>query len=96
MITYHYKNYKIEIWKQKPNKEMNFENNDPNDTYGTHGYRVFNPKGKNIFEDNKDMWDEDACYQNACQDVDADLGDWKKEKKKEVADFFGGEVNGKV
>jgi len=22
--------------------------------------------------------------------------DWKKEKKKEVADFFGGEVNGKV
>ena len=22
--------------------------------------------------------------------------DWKKEKQKEVADFFGGEVNGKV
>ena len=28
--------------------------------------------------------------------INLKLKDWKKEKKKEVADFFGGEVNDKV
>ena len=87
MIKY-YKNYKIEIW----------EINDPSNADATdfYGYRVFNPKGENIWKDTKDMGDEEACYENACQDVNADLGDWKKEKKREVADFFGGEVNDKI
>jgi hypothetical protein len=72
MIAY-YKDYKIEIWEQTPNKKMDFDNNDPNDTYGTHGYKVFSPQGEQIHFDNKDTWDEDACYQNACQEIDADL-----------------------
>jgi len=64
MIKY-YKNYKIEIW----------EINDPSNADATdfYGYRVFNPKGENIWEDTKDMGDEEACYENACQDIKVDL-----------------------
>ena len=46
----------------------------------------------------------DKYYDCTCGDFDSVIDklerigkeDWKKEKKKEVADFFGGEVNGKV
>jgi hypothetical protein len=69
------KGYKIKIWKQTSDikyEDRNFDNEFQGK--GTHGYQVFNPKGECIYTDTWDMWDEDACYQNACQDIDADLG----------------------
>jgi hypothetical protein len=74
MKTEMYKNYKIKIWKQTPG--MDYEKRNFDEEFqgcGTHGYQVFNPKGESIHLDYIDMWDEDACYENACQDVDADL-----------------------
>jgi len=71
------KGYKIKIWEQEPNVsyEEAFKNDGKLDNIrGTHAYEVFNPRGENIHKDTWDMWDEDACYQNACQDIDADLG----------------------
>ena len=69
------KGYKIKIWKQTSDieyEDRNFDNEFQGK--GTHGYQVFNPKGECIYKDIWDMWDKDACYQNACQDIDADLG----------------------
>ena len=70
------KGYVIKIWEQKPNVsyEEAFENDGSlHNIRGTHAYEVFNPRGESIHKDSTDMWDEDACYQKACQDVDADL-----------------------
>ena len=74
MKTFKEKDYTIEIWEQTP--EMDYKDRDFYKEFqgqGTHGYEVFNPKGQSIYKDTSDMWDEDACYQNACQDIDADL-----------------------
>ena len=74
MKTEMYKNYKIKIWEQTPGMDYEKINYDKEfQGCGTHGYQVFNPKGESIHLDYIDMWDEDACYQNACQDIDADL-----------------------
>lgn len=70
------KGYKIKIWEQTPDVEYPTRNfAEEFQGKGTHGYKVFNPQGKCIYKDTWDMWDEDSCYQNACQDIDADLGD---------------------
>jgi len=74
MKTFKEKGYTIKIWEQTP--DMKYEKRDFEEEFqgqGTHGYEVLNPKGKRIWCDTWDMWDEDACYQNACQDIDADL-----------------------
>jgi len=78
MKTEMYKNYEIKIWEQKPNVSYEFafsSENPPNvdNIKGSHGYEVFNPKGKSIYKDTWDMWDEQACIDNACQEIDADL-----------------------
>ena len=68
------KGYTIKIWEQAP--DMEYEKRDFDEEFqgqGTHAYEVFNPRGESIHKDTWDMWDEDACYENACQDVDADL-----------------------
>jgi len=57
-----YKKYTVKIWEQRPTLEQ-----------GSHGYEVFNPKGISIFYDDSDMWDENACYQNAIEDINVDL-----------------------
>ena len=78
MRTFKEKGYVIKIWEQEPNVsyEEAFENDGSlHNIHGSHAYEVFNPKGESIYKDDWDMWDEDACYQNACQDVDADLGE---------------------
>ena len=74
MKTFKEKDYTIKIWEQTP--EMDYKDRDFYKEFqgqGTHGYEVFNPKGQSINKDTSDMWDEAACYQNACQDIDADL-----------------------
>ncbi len=74
MKTFKEKGYTIKIWEQTP--EMDYEDRNFDEQFegrGTYGYEVFNPKGQSIYKDTSDMWDEDACYQNACQDIDADL-----------------------
>ena len=74
MKTFKEKGYTIKIWEQTP--EMDYEDRNFDEQFegrGTYGYEVFNPKGQSIHKDIWDMWDEDACYQNACQDIDADL-----------------------
>ena len=76
MKTFKEKDYTIKIWEHTP--EMDYKDRDFYKEFqgqGPHGYEVFNPKGQSIYKDTSDMWDEDACYQNACQDFDADLGD---------------------
>ena len=76
MKTFREKGYVIKIWEQEPNVsyEEAFKNDGSlHNIHGTHAYEVFNPRGESIHKDEEDMWDEDACYQNACQDVDADL-----------------------
>ena len=68
------KGYTIKIWEQTSSIQYEDRNFDEEfQGCGTHGYQVFNPKGESIHLDYIDMWDEDACYQNACQDIDADL-----------------------
>ena len=76
VTTFREKGYTIKIWEQEPNVsyEEAFENDGSlHNIRGSHAYEVFNPRGESIHKDTWDMWDEDACYQNACQDVDADL-----------------------
>lgn len=80
MKTEMYKNYEIKIWEQEPNVSYEYafsSENPPNvdNIKGSHGYEVFNPKGKSIYKDTWDMWDEQACIDNACQEIDADLED---------------------
>lgn len=73
--TFIEKDYKIKIWEQEPNVsyEEAFKNDGKLDNIrGTHAYEVFNPRGESIYKDTWDMWDEDACYQNAVQDIEAD------------------------
>ena len=68
------KDYTIKIWEQTPDMDEEKRNFDEEfQGKGTHAYEVFNPRGESIHKDTWDMWDEDACYQNACQDIDADL-----------------------
>ena len=68
------KGYTIKIWEQTSSIQYEDRNFDEEfQGCGTHGYQVFNPKGESIHLDYIDMWDEDACYQYACQDFDADL-----------------------
>ena len=38
---------------------------------GTHAYSVFDKDNKIIWSDYCDMWDTEACIDNACQDVDS-------------------------
>ena len=77
-----YKGYQIIIKKQKPNVkipitdedfEKHFNKNDPNETHGTHWYEILDKKGNRLIMDDKDMWDYDACLENATQDIDATL-----------------------
>ena len=78
MKTEMYKNYEIKIWEQEPNVSYEYafsSDNPPNvdNIKGSHGYEVFNLKGKSIYKDTWDMWDEQACIDNAYQEIDADL-----------------------
>ena len=75
--TFIEKDYKIKIWEQEPTMDWELRDfsNDiqcSENIRGTHAYQVFNPKGESIYLAHMDMWDEDACYQNAVQDIEAD------------------------
>ena len=75
-----YKNHRIEVYEQKPNVkipitdedfEKHFNRSDLNEVLGTHAYSVFDKDNKIIWSDYCDMWDTEACIDNACQDVDS-------------------------
>jgi ATP-dependent protease HslVU (ClpYQ) ATPase subunit len=73
MIKKKYKDYTITIEKQKPSVkkpeteeewDKHFETHG-GETKGTHKYKVEDSEGIIINEDNTEMWDTEACLDNA-------------------------------
>jgi hypothetical protein len=81
MIKKEYKGYKITIEKQKPSvtKPETEEDWDKHyemhggETKGTHKYKVEDIEGIIINEDNIEMWDSEACLDNAIADIEAEI-----------------------
>jgi hypothetical protein len=76
-----YKGYKITIEKQKPSVtkpeteeewDKHFETHG-GETKGTHKYKVEDKEGIIINEDDIEMWDTQACLDNAMADIEAEI-----------------------
>jgi hypothetical protein len=76
-----YKGYKITIEKQKPSVtkpeteeewDKHFETHG-GETKGTHKYKVEDKEGIIINEDDTEMWDTQACLDNAMADIEAEI-----------------------
>ena len=80
MIKKEYKDYTIIIEKQKPSvpKPQNEEQWDKHfethggETKGTHRYKVIDKEEVIINEDDTEMWDTQACMDNAMADIEAE------------------------
>ena len=75
-----YKGYKIRIKEQepsvtKPETEEEWDKllESADDLKGTHSYKVEDADGRVIWEDDKNMWDKGACYDNGIQDIESHL-----------------------
>jgi hypothetical protein len=73
--------YKITIEKQKPSVkkpeteeewDKHFETHG-GETKGTHKYKVEDKEGIIINEDDIEMWDSQACLDNAMADIEAEI-----------------------
>ena len=89
MIRKDYKDYKITVEEQEPSvpepqteKEWDdlFEKENWYEIKGTHKYTIHDKDGELIDEDDQNMWDAEACIDNAINEIEHDIKD-KTEKQ---------------